>query len=723
MFFIRGILYAYPTTLFVVHVLFHSPFSCILFIQNNRFFPLLFFPFSLRIIPRTLRFKQPAGTSRGVYYDRKVWYILLTSTDPKHRFRGLGECAPLHDLSCDYDEHYEERLRSICKEVEQTQNLDSNRLRCYPSILFGLQMAFRSALGSVEGDYLKLFQSSFTRGEKGIPINGLVWMGTYEEMCKRMEEKLAAGFRCVKLKIGAIDFESELALIKQLRQRYDSSTVELRVDANGAFSPLEAMSRLAMLSRYDIHSIEQPIRKGQWQEMARLCAHTPLPIALDEELIGINDYKQKVELLDTIRPQYIILKPTLHGAFTGAAEWIKLARERNIGYWITSALESNVGLNAIAQWSATVENSSTLMPQGLGTGNLFVKNFDGAPLHIKGDCLWYGDEKQRCFLQEIKSFKEEWKKPFSTMKVHTSGSTGIPKTIEVEKAKMCSSAMTTVKALGLRKGNTALLCMPLRYIAGQMMIVRSLVANLTLIPVAPTSHPFASLRDAPDFAAITPMQAYETLRVPRERALMRRTRCLIIGGGPVGIELATVLKTFPNPVYSTYGMTETLSHIALRRVNGPQSSEYYTPLEGVNVSQTFDERLVVDAPAVCDQTLITNDRVEVLSDGRFRVLGRVDNVVCSGSIKLQIEQIERKLSSLHIPFVLSSVPNERLGEMLVMLYEGRKDQIPEIEFHCRQLLDRYEVPRAFLPISSIPLTETGKPARAEIKKRAQSLME
>lgn len=681
-----------------------------------------FLPFSLRVIPRTLRFKQPAGTSRGVYYDRKVWYILLTSTDPQLHFTGLGECAPLHDLSCDYDEHYEERLRTICQEVEQTQNLDSNRLRHYPSILFGLQSAFRSAAGSLAGDYLKLYPSAFTKGEKGIPINGLVWMGSYEEMCKRMEEKLAASFRCVKLKIGAIDFESELALIKQLRQRYDASTVELRVDANGGFSATEAMSRLEELARYDIHSIEQPIRQGQWEEMAQLCAHTPLPIALDEELIGVNDYKQKIELLDTIRPQYIILKPTLHGAFTGAAEWMELARERGIGYWTTSALESNVGLNAIAQWCAAIDPATT-MPQGLGTGQLFVENFEAAPLHIEGDCLWYGNERQRNFLQEIETFKEKWKEHCPTMMVHTSGSTGQPKEMEVDKVKMWNSALATIQTLGLQEGNTALLCMPLRYIAGQMMLVRSFAANLTLIPVAPTSHPYASLHEAPDFAAITPMQAYETLRVPHERSLMRRTLCLIIGGGAIMPELAVALSRFPNPIYSTYGMTETLSHIALRRINGAQASEYYTPLEGVSVSLTPDERLVIHAPAVCDHTLTTNDRAEVLPDGRFRILGRVDNVVCSGGIKLQIEMIEKKLSSIKFSFVLSSVPDERLGEKLVMLYEGNKEDAAELERICRQLLDRYEVPRAFFPCSSIPLTETGKPARAEIKRMAEGMSE
>ena len=673
-----------------------------------------FLPFKLRVLPRTLQFKQPAGTSRGVYLERKVWYVVMTSTDPQLRFTGIGECAPLHDLSCDYDADYEQRLRSICAEVEQTQNLDSEKLRPYPSILFGLQTAFRSAAGSLGGNYLKLYPSDFTAGRKGIPINGLVWMGSYEEMCRRMEEKLDKGFRCVKLKIGAIDFESEMQLIRQLRSRFSAADVELRVDANGAFTPADAPRKLEDLARYDIHSIEQPIRQGQWEEMAKLCAQTPLPIALDEELIGVNEFKRKEELLDTIRPQYIILKPSLHGAFTGAAEWMALARDRGIGYWVTSALESNVGLNAIAQWCAAIDPDSAL-PQGLGTGQLFVKNFDEAPLHIEGDCLWYGCPEQREFMAEIEAFKEKWKQPAPTMTVHTSGSTGQPKEMQVEKVRMWESALTTVGALGLQEGNTALLCMPLKYIAGQMMLVRAFAAGLGLIPVAPCSHPYAHLHEAPDFAALTPMQVYESLKVPHERALLRRTLCLIIGGGAISPELEERLRCFPNPIYSTYGMTETLSHIALRRINGDAASDAYTPLDGVEVSLSAEGTLCIYAPKVNPERLQTNDVAEILPDGSFRILGRKDNVVCSGGIKMQVEQLEQKLSDLPVRFVLTGAADARLGEMLVMAYEGDEMLSSELEAWCRKRLGRYEVPRRYCRVDQLPMTETGKPARAEIR--------
>ena len=671
-------------------------------------------PFRLRVLPRTLRFKQPAGTSRGVYTERRVWYILLTSAQPGLRFTGLGECAPLPDLSCDFTPDYEERLRSVCREVERSQRLDAEALRPCPSMLFGLETAFRSARGSLHGDYRQLFPSPFTEGRRSLRINGLVWMGNYEEMCRRMEEKLAEGFACVKLKIGAIDFDSELALIRSLRRRYDARTVELRVDANGGFTPAEAPRVLDCLARYDIHSIEQPIRQGQWPEMARLCAATPLPIALDEELIGVNRREDKEALLDTIRPQYIILKPSLHGAFSGAEEWMELARRRGTGFWATSALESNVGLNAIAQWCAATDGESPL-PQGLGTGRLFVRNYEGIPLQLLGDTLWYGDERQREFRQELADFQARWNTPYPTLTVHTSGSTGQPRPMEVEKQRMRHSAQATIAALGLREGQTALLAMPLRYIAGQMVVVRALVGQLHLVPVAPGLHPFAGLHDAPDFAALTPMQAYESLRVPHERSLLRRTRCLILGGGAIPATLERELRTFPHPVWSTYGMTETLSHIALRRLNGPQAADAYRPLPGVEVSLSQEGTLQIYAPHIHPDLLTTNDLAELLPDGSFRISGRRDNVICSGGLKLSIEELESRLADLPVPLQITAVPDARLGEAVTLLYTAPQDMEAELTARCRKRLDRHAQPRHFFRLAALPLTETGKPARQEAR--------
>ena len=342
----------------------------------------------INITPRTLHFKQPAGTSRGIYTTRRSWFLEMTSSDLPG-IKGIGECAPLPDLSCDARPEYEQTLNAICRMTEQTGCINYNMLRPYPSMLFGLETAL---LDLKNGGRHMLFDTPFTRGEEGITINGLVWMGRYDEMLARLEEKMKAGFRCVKLKIGAIDFEHELDLVRHIRSAFGKEQIELRVDANGGFSFGDALEKLDCLARYDIHSIEQPIRQHQWPQMAELCQETPIPIALDEELIGINLKAMKEEMLDTIRPQYIILKPSLHGGMYGTREWIALARERCIGSWITSALESNIGLNAIAQLASDIYGPAITMPQGLGTGQLFTDNIP-MPLEIRGDKLWVGSTK------------------------------------------------------------------------------------------------------------------------------------------------------------------------------------------------------------------------------------------------------------------------------------------------------------------------------------------
>lgn len=339
--------------------------------------------YKITTVPYILNFKRPAGTSRGVYHIRKVWYVVIADRqDPSHW--GIGECAPLPALSCDDVPDYEAILQRACHQLAETGTLNVASLRPYPSILFGLE----TALAHYRAGSYVMWDSPFSRAEAGIPINGLIWMGRYEEMRARIEEKMNAGFRCIKLKIGAINFDEELALLHHIRNHFPASAIELRVDANGAFPPAEAMDKLHRLAALDLHSIEQPIRAGQWEEMARLTASTPFPIALDEELIGVNDPDGKRRLLDTIRPQYIILKPSLHGGITGCLEWIEEAEKRNIGWWITSALESNIGLNALAQWCATLGNP---LPQGLGTGMLYTNNVQ-MPLSIRGDQLWFDPE-------------------------------------------------------------------------------------------------------------------------------------------------------------------------------------------------------------------------------------------------------------------------------------------------------------------------------------------
>lgn len=329
-----------------------------------------------------LQFKKPAGTSRGVINTRTVWYLFLEEKG----LNGLGECAPLPGLSKETAEETDALIRDVCKNPKHfIENIEL--LQEFPSMKFALE----SALLDLEHDGKRLlFPSAFTEGKAGIQINGLIWMDKADKMQAQIEAKLAAGFRCIKLKIGAIDFEKELELLQNIRQHFSAEQITLRVDANGAFHPNEAMEKLERLAQLRLHSIEQPIAAGNWEAMAQLCRTAPIPIALDEELIGINRRNEKIQLLDTIHPQYLVLKPSLHGAISGCNEWIELADKRKIGWWITSYLESNIGLNAIAQWTFT-KNVST--HQGLGTGQLYTNNID-SPLEIRGEQLWFDPLKK-----------------------------------------------------------------------------------------------------------------------------------------------------------------------------------------------------------------------------------------------------------------------------------------------------------------------------------------
>ena len=325
-----------------------------------------------------LNFKRPSGTSRGILKTKETWFIILKDTNKE----GIGECGILRSLSIDDRPDYEEKLKWACQNIQLGLPVLLNELVEFPSIQFGLEQAFLSLQSQTMFD---LFPTKFTEGKQSIPINGLVWMGDSSFMKSQIKEKIDAGFNCVKMKIGAIDFDAELALIASIRKEFSSKEIELRVDANGAFTPDNALEKLSQLSEFDIHSIEQPIKQGQIEEMAILCKKTPLPIALDEELIGVFSVTNKLKMLQTIQPQYIILKPSLVGGFEGCNEWINLAEKQKCGWWITSALESNIGLNAIAQWTSTLKNS---MPQGLGTGGLYTNNFD-SPLEIHKGRLRY----------------------------------------------------------------------------------------------------------------------------------------------------------------------------------------------------------------------------------------------------------------------------------------------------------------------------------------------
>ncbi|WP_336958644.1 o-succinylbenzoate synthase [Chryseobacterium contaminans] len=323
-----------------------------------------------------LEFKRPSGTSRGVLLDKETFILEISANERK----GTGECAIFRGLSFDDRPDYEEKLKWLCENINQSPEFLKEELKGFPSIWFGYEQAVQN-LKFGENLY---FPSEFTEGKSAITINGLIWMGDVGYMEEQIQDKLEKGFHCIKLKIG-VDWKSEYVILQKLREKFSKEQLELRVDANGGFSKEEAVTVLKQLADLHIHSIEQPIKAGNWSDMAELCAHTPTPIALDEELIGITDPEEKKKLLETIKPQYIILKPALVGGFSGSDEWISLAEQQNIGWWITSALESNIGLNAIAQYTFTKKSP---MPQGLGTGALFTNNFESS-LHLRNELLWF----------------------------------------------------------------------------------------------------------------------------------------------------------------------------------------------------------------------------------------------------------------------------------------------------------------------------------------------
>ncbi len=342
------------------------------------------------VTPHRLQFKFDARTSRGAMQTHQVYYLHLHDRDTPSQ-TGIGECAPLPGLSMDARPDLEPTLQRLADDFARnayTQAdvralLQADFLREWPAIRFGLENAL---LDLEQGGKLLIYDNDFSRGKAGIPINGLIWMGDKSFMQEQIQKKLQEGYSCLKLKIGSLDFSTELEILQNIREVAGPEDLTIRVDANGAFAPEEAFRKLERLARYDLHSIEQPIRQGQLEHMRQLCAHTPIPIALDEELIGVQEEERQMHLLDYVKPQYIILKPTLVGGLQASADWISLAEAQGIGWWMTSALESNIGLNAISQFTA---NYPVNMPQGLGTGQLYHNNI-ASPLQISGGLLWYG---------------------------------------------------------------------------------------------------------------------------------------------------------------------------------------------------------------------------------------------------------------------------------------------------------------------------------------------
>ncbi len=701
--------------------------------------------FFLEVVPYTLHFINPAGTSRGVMNEHHVWYIHMVSIEDPQR-EGWGECAPLPGLSCDDVPEYESILHRFCSEFEYTGQIDFKVLEPYPSMLFGFETACQSY---GRGNHI-LFESSFSRGISGIPINGLIWMDTIENMAVQIERKLQQGYSCIKLKIGSLNFEEEIELLERIRKRFPSTRITLRVDANGAFTTDIAQERLDRLAALDIHSIEQPIMAGQWDNMAELAARSKVPIALDEELIGIHTTRQKEALLDTIKPHFLVLKPSLHGGFRGCEEWIRLAESRSIGWWVTSALESNIGLNAIAQWCATLPITTH---QGLGTGMLYRDNIT-VPLQIRGENLWFdptgteipagvlvsepeNPETKRTiqlhgitydwihvrrayedhllpFLSitdALMEFLEEWFDPSPYLTIMTSGTTGSPTSITVKKSLMVQSARQTCDFFGLKQDDDCLLCLSLHFIAAKMMVVRALVRGLNLWLKDPDGNPFEGSDKSYAFVPLVPLQVYNTLNTPREKDVFLQCGTILIGGGLISPTLEVSLKTAGNAIFASYGMAETLSHIAIRRLSGPTASDYYTPFPSVRLTLTRERCLSIEAPLVCESVVRTRDVAELLPDGRFRILGRLDNLILTGGMKVQAEILESIFgSAIDCDFAITSAPDPKYGEQIVLVAEHPVDLIA-----LQALVPSWQLPKRVIVVSHIPRTENGKVDRKRLK--------
>jgi o-succinylbenzoate synthase len=627
---------------------------------------------------RTLNFTQPAGTSRGVMKTRDIWIITLTNKEKT----GIGECAPLSGLSLDDFDQIEIKLNEMCQNPDRYLD-DLSQLSDFPSIRFGFEMAHLDLNNGGGQHYFSNFKS--------IDINGLIWMGATEFMVSQVEEKLTEGWKCIKMKIGAIDFDRELEILKSIRSRFDQNELELRVDANGAFTENDVMVKLDKLSEFDIHSIEQPIKPGQWELLSELCQKSQVPIALDEELIPLIDEKDRIKLLEKVNPQYLVLKPTLLGGFFESKKWIQLAEERNIGWWVTSALESNIGLNAIAQWTSKMQPKGF---QGLGTGQLFTNNIP-SPLNVDQGIL---SSNNSPIWNDVNQFISDWYSPNDEMTLHTSGSTGSPKSIQVKKEWMRNSANLTGKTFGLKEGDSTLLCMPMKYVAGKMMVVRALELGLELTIVEPSSNPLEGISEQIDFAAMVPIQLENSIDQ------LDKVKTLIVGGGQVDPKLVERLQNVPTDIYETYGMTETLTHVAIKPLNGSNKSKFFQALDGVHFEVEDRGCLVIHTPMLNPNPIVTNDLVDLVDEASFRWLGRVDNVINSGGIKIIPEVVEAKLTAVISDrrFFIAGVPDESLGKKVILIIEGEKLDI------SLDSLEKYEEPKEIHFIEKFRVTTSGK---------------
>ena len=646
-----------------------------------------------------LEFKVPAGTSRGYLYDRPSWYLIVQDTN-KPTIYGIGDCGLIPGLSIDPPEKMDEKIDWLCNNIHLPLVELRKKLNDYPALIFALE----SALWDLEnGGKRQVFKSVFSSkiNPANIPINGLIWMGEPDYMIQQIAKKIKGGFNVLKLKVGALNFKKELQVLHHIRSHYKEKELEIRLDANGAFSPEEAIEKLEALSQFSIHSIEQPIKPNQQNSFAKIIEQSPIPIALDEELIGKHINTDKEQILRQLAPHYIILKPSLLGGFHHTYEWIKAAENLHIKWWITSALESNIGLNAIAQFCSTFDNP---LPQGLGTGQLYTNNIH-SPLTIeKGhifshpkkrwsidfkklakDQLWFqpiqiegknyhpkdfssGTTNMDGIHQGIVNFLKKWYdgKPYITFK--TSGSTGKPKNIRLLKKMMLNSAERTLDYFNIRKGGNTLLCLSTEHIAGAMMVVRSIVGGMNLIIADQFGHPLKGRDEEIEFTAMVPTQIANALQHESSAKKLLKIQKIIIGGGPLDPQHLPALKQSKGKIWTTYGMTETISHIAAAEIN--QDKMVYQALPAVQLSSNDSGQLIVSDRLIGLENIQTNDIAELIDDKQFIWKGRAGKAINRAGYKILPEDILTKLKEpLPFPIIVLNFDHPKYFQVPVLAIE------------------------------------------------------
>tara|TARA_B100000780_G_scaffold277684_1_gene248998 strand:- start:3580 stop:5574 length:1995 start_codon:yes stop_codon:yes gene_type:complete len=610
---------------------------------------------SIEFTSHPLEFKKPAKTSRDTLKNKPSFFLSIK--DEKGQ-TGTGECSLIPGLSLESEE---DALDALEKLTEHNFTSSASIPDSLPALKFAVETALIDQKREGPPSWID-----------GITINGLVWMDDASAMLNQVDVLIEKGYKTIKLKVGTLPFYEEVDLLKEIRLRCPAHSFTLRIDANGAFSKqtpdgLSALEKLKVLHQagLNLHSIEQPIAPGLISEMAELCASSPVPIALDEELIQIRTAAERRKLLEKIRPAYLVLKPSLLGGFKSSESWISIAESLSIGWWATSALESNVGLAEIAEWTSELLKSRPQlksMAQGLGTGSLYKNNIPSEMVISHGKLYSSAYNAELKWPQGVSNAIEHWfKHPHSSFTYKTSGSTGKPRDITHTRTSIIASAKSTLTYFNLTPGDRAVLALPIDFIAGHMMIVRAIVGGLALEIVEPTAKPVFTKQA--DFIALTPLQCYSLLPD------FPPVKTVLLGGGVVSDDLK---RKLPDGIdfYESYGMTETITHVAIRKLNRAGSTSPFEALPGVEFGISKDRTLCIDAPSRGVFGLVTDDVVELVDKKRFVWLGRKSSIINSGGIKVMPDVVEQKIYGIVKPlecaYLIKGEPDGSLGEKVTL---------------------------------------------------------